>query len=71
MLPAWLEIVLSKKLLKEDLENNYLMAINNNRLENLKSVFLIDNILWRIEESENELHDGKLTLYFYTRDEDN
>ena len=59
-----------KNLLKEDLERNYLMAIYNNRVENFKSVFLIDNILGRIEESENELQDGKLTLYFYTRDED-
>ena len=59
-----------KKLLQEDLERNYLMAIYNNRVENFKSVFLIDNILGRIEESENELQDGKLTLYFYTRDED-
>ena len=41
-----------------------------NRVENFKSVFLIDNILGRIEESGNELQDGKLTLYFYTRDED-
>ena len=57
-------------LLKEDLERNYVMAIYNNRVENFKSVFLIDNILGRIEESENELQDGKLTLYFYTRDED-
>ena len=46
------------------------MAIYNNRVENFKSVFLIDSILGRIEESENELQDGKLTLYFYTRDED-
>ena len=46
------------------------MAIYNNRVENFKSVFLIDNILGRIEESGNELQDGKLTLYFYTRDED-
>ena len=46
------------------------MAIYNNRVENFKSVFLIDNILGRIEESENELQDGKLTLYFYTGDED-
>ena len=59
-----------KKLLKEDLERNYLMAIYNNRVENFKSVFLIDNILGRIEESENELQDGKLLLYFYTWDED-
>ena len=49
---------------------NYLMAIYNNRVENFKSVFLIDNILGRIEESENELQDGKLALYFCTRDED-
>ena len=59
-----------KKLLKEDLERKFLMAINNNRSEKFKSVILIDNILGRIEESKNELQDGKLTLYFYTRDED-
>ena len=47
------------------------MAIYNNRVENFKSVFLIDKILGRIEESENELQDGILTLYFYTRDTDN
>ena len=35
----------AKKLLREDLERNYLMAIYNNRVENFKSVFLIDNIL--------------------------
>ena len=52
-----------KKLLKEDLERNYLMAIYNNMAENFKSVFLIDNILGRIEESVNELQDRKLTLY--------
>ena len=60
-----------KKLVKEDLERNYQMAIYNNRVENCKSVVLIDNIVGRIEESENELQDGKLTLYFYTLDEDN
>ena len=59
-------ITKDKKLLKEDLERNYLMAIYINRVENFKSVLLIDNILGRIEESENELQDGKLTLYFYT-----
>ena len=32
------------KLLKEDLERSYLMAIYVNRLENFKSVFLIDNM---------------------------
>ena len=47
------------------------MAIYFNRVKNLKSVFLIDNILGRIGESENELQDGKLTIYFYTWDEDN
>ena len=53
-----------KKLLKEDLEGNYLMAIYNNRVENFKSVFFIHNILRRIEESVNELQDVfKLTLY--------
>ena len=52
-----------RKLLKEDLEINHLMAIYNNRVENFKSVFLIDNILGRIEESVNELQDGKLILY--------
>ena len=60
-----------KKLLKEDLERNYVMAIYNNRVENFKSIILIDNILGRIEESENDLQDGKLTLHFCTRDEDN
>ena len=58
-------------LLKVDLERNYLMAIYNNRVENVKSVFLIDNILGQIEESETEHQHGKLTLYFYTRDKDN
>ena len=57
-----------KKLLKEDLERNYLMAIYDNRVESFKYVFLIDNILRRIEESENKLQDGKLAIYFYTRD---
>ena len=47
------------------------MAIYNNRMENLKSVFLIDNILGRIEESVNEVQDGKLTLYLHTRNDDN
>ena len=46
------------------------MVIYNNRVENFKAVFFIDNILGGIEESENELQDRKLTLYFYTRDED-
>ena len=55
-----------KKLLKEDLERNYLMAIYNNRVENFKAIFLIDNILGRIEESANELQDGKLTIYLHT-----
>ena len=55
-----------KKLLKEDLERNYLMAIYNNRVENFKAIFLIDNILGRIEESANELQDGKLTIYIQT-----
>ena len=54
-----------KKLLKEDLERNSLMAIYNNRVENCKSV-LIHIILVQIDEFENELYDGKLTLYFYT-----
>ena len=63
-------IIEIKRLLKEDLERNYLIAIYNNRVENFKSAFLIDNVLGRIEESGNELQDGKLTLYFYTRDED-
>ena len=40
------------------------------KVENFKSVFLIDNILGKIAESGNELQDGKVTLYFYTRDED-
>ena len=48
-----------KQLLKEDLERNYLMAIYNDRKQNFKSVFLIDNILGRIEESANELQDLK------------
>ena len=60
-----------KKLLNEDLERVYLIAIYNSRVENFKSVFLIDNILERIEESENKLQDGKLTLYFFTLDQDN
>ena len=47
------------------------MAIYNNRVENFKSVILIDSIFGQIEESENELQDGKLIIYFYTRDEDN
>ena len=55
-----------KKLLKEDLERNYLTAIYNNRVENFKAIFLIDNILGRIEESANELQDGKLTIYLHT-----
>ena len=46
-----------EKLLKENLKRNYLMAIYKNRVENVKSVFLIDKILGRIEESVNELQD--------------
>ena len=42
------------------------MAIYNNRVENFKAIFLIDNILGRIEESANELQDGKLTIYLHT-----
>ena len=42
-----------RKLLKEDLEINHLMAIYNNRVENFKSVSLIDNILGQIKESDN------------------
>ena len=42
------------------------MAIYNNRVENFKSVLLIDNILERIEEAEKELQDVKLTIYLHT-----
>ena len=59
-----------KKLLKEDLEREYLMAMYTNRVENFKSVFLIDKILGRIEESSNELQDGKLKIYLNTVNED-
>ena len=55
-----------KKLLNEDLERVYLIAIYNSRVENFKSVFLIDNIVGRIEEFANELQDGKLTIYLNT-----
>ena len=48
----------AKKLLKEDLERNYLIAIYNNRVENFKSFFLVDKIFGRIEGSENELKTG-------------
>ena len=34
-----------KKLIKEDLEIKYLMAIYSIRVENFKTVFLIDKIL--------------------------
>ena len=47
------------------------MQCNNNRVENLKLALLIDNILERIEESVNELQDGKLTIYFHTWNQDN
>ena len=46
------------------------MAIYNNRVENFKAIFLIDNILGRIEESTNELQDGKLAVYLHTWNED-
>ena len=51
-----------KKFLKEDIERNYLMSIYDSNVENFKSVFLIDNILGRIEESANELQDGNLKI---------
>ena len=55
-----------RKLLKEELERNYLLPMYYYRVENFKSVLLIDNILGRIEESPNELQDGKLTIYLHT-----
>ena len=42
------------------------MAIYSNRVGNFKLVLLDDNILGRIEESSNELQDGKLTIYLHT-----
>ena len=53
-----------KKLLKEDLGRIYLMAIYNNRVENFKSVFLIDNILERLKNPRMSYKTGNLHYTF-------